>query len=94
MFLHADTGSPTNGCVSLPRARLDTVLRWLDPAQHPRIVIGTKVRDPQPVALNVALARDTIRVPSRPLLGFSLTSAAPAEPDVPLSRNRDFALGS
>jgi L,D-peptidoglycan transpeptidase YkuD (ErfK/YbiS/YcfS/YnhG family) len=42
MFLHADKGSPTSGCVSLPIGRLDRVLRWLDPAQHPRIVIGTK----------------------------------------------------
>jgi L,D-peptidoglycan transpeptidase YkuD (ErfK/YbiS/YcfS/YnhG family) len=42
IFLHADKGSPTSGCVSLPLSRLDRVLRWLDPAQQPRIVIGTR----------------------------------------------------
>jgi L,D-peptidoglycan transpeptidase YkuD (ErfK/YbiS/YcfS/YnhG family) len=40
IFLHDDTGDPTNGCVSLPPAELDLVLRWLDPAQRPQIVIG------------------------------------------------------
>ena len=40
IFLHDDTGRPTNGCVSLPPAELDLVLRWLDPAQGPQIVIG------------------------------------------------------
>jgi L,D-peptidoglycan transpeptidase YkuD (ErfK/YbiS/YcfS/YnhG family) len=29
MFLHVDTGRATNGCVSLPRAQLVRVLRWL-----------------------------------------------------------------
>ena len=41
IFLHADTGGPTNGCVSLPAAGLALVLRWLDPAKRPQIVIGT-----------------------------------------------------
>ncbi len=40
IFLHADTGSPTEGCVSLPLAYLDAVLRWLNPALHPVIVMG------------------------------------------------------
>ncbi|MGN6799785.1 MAG: L,D-transpeptidase family protein, partial [Gaiellaceae bacterium] len=31
MFLHVDTGHATNGCVSLPQARLVRVLRWLRP---------------------------------------------------------------
>jgi L,D-peptidoglycan transpeptidase YkuD (ErfK/YbiS/YcfS/YnhG family) len=31
MFLHDDTGGPTNGCVSLPRARLIALLRRLRP---------------------------------------------------------------
>jgi L,D-peptidoglycan transpeptidase YkuD (ErfK/YbiS/YcfS/YnhG family) len=29
IFLHVDTGSATNGCVSLPRADLVRTLRWL-----------------------------------------------------------------
>jgi L,D-peptidoglycan transpeptidase YkuD (ErfK/YbiS/YcfS/YnhG family) len=39
IFLHADTGSATNGCVSLPLAELNRVLRWLDPKLKPRVVI-------------------------------------------------------
>jgi L,D-peptidoglycan transpeptidase YkuD (ErfK/YbiS/YcfS/YnhG family) len=41
IFVHVDTGRATNGCVSLPAARLDTLLRWLRPAAAPRIAIGT-----------------------------------------------------
>jgi L,D-peptidoglycan transpeptidase YkuD (ErfK/YbiS/YcfS/YnhG family) len=40
IFLHADTGAPTTGCVSLPLSDLDAVLRWLNPALHPVIVMG------------------------------------------------------
>lgn len=42
IFLHAQSGSSTNGCVSLPTEGLVTVLRWLDPAKKPRIAIGTR----------------------------------------------------
>jgi L,D-peptidoglycan transpeptidase YkuD (ErfK/YbiS/YcfS/YnhG family) len=41
IFLHVQTGSPTNGCISLRRAQLLGVLRWLSPAASPRIVIST-----------------------------------------------------
>jgi L,D-peptidoglycan transpeptidase YkuD (ErfK/YbiS/YcfS/YnhG family) len=42
IFLHISaSGGPTLGCVSLTRAQLVTVLRWLDPAASPEIVIGT-----------------------------------------------------
>ncbi len=41
MFLHAQTGGPTIGCVSLPRGDLRAVLRWLRPADIPVIAIGT-----------------------------------------------------
>jgi L,D-peptidoglycan transpeptidase YkuD (ErfK/YbiS/YcfS/YnhG family) len=41
IFLHASTGRPTLGCVSLPLAQLLHTLRWLDPARRPAIVIGT-----------------------------------------------------
>ena len=40
IFLHVSTGGPTAGCVSVPVDELLEVLRWLDPAQHPRIVMG------------------------------------------------------
>jgi L,D-peptidoglycan transpeptidase YkuD (ErfK/YbiS/YcfS/YnhG family) len=42
IFLHAQAGSSTNGCVSLPVDKLVTALRWLDPARKPRIAIGTR----------------------------------------------------
>jgi len=41
IFLHAQTGGSTNGCVSLRRGDLDRVLRWLSPASRPYIAIGT-----------------------------------------------------
>jgi L,D-peptidoglycan transpeptidase YkuD (ErfK/YbiS/YcfS/YnhG family) len=41
IFVHDDTGRPTNGCVSLPQSQLVQLLRWLRPAAHPAIVIGT-----------------------------------------------------
>jgi L,D-peptidoglycan transpeptidase YkuD (ErfK/YbiS/YcfS/YnhG family) len=41
IFLHASTGRPTLGCVSLPLPRLVATLRWLRPAAHPLIAIGT-----------------------------------------------------
>jgi L,D-peptidoglycan transpeptidase YkuD (ErfK/YbiS/YcfS/YnhG family) len=41
IFLHASTGRPTLGCVSLPLAQLLRVLRWLRPDLQPMIAIGT-----------------------------------------------------
>ena len=41
IFLHASTGRPTLGCVSLPLPQLLRTLRWLRPASRPTIVIGT-----------------------------------------------------
>jgi L,D-peptidoglycan transpeptidase YkuD (ErfK/YbiS/YcfS/YnhG family) len=40
-FLHVSVGAPTAGCVSIDEGRLVRILRWLDPRQHPRIMIGT-----------------------------------------------------
>lgn len=40
IFLHASTGRPTLGCVSLPLPHLVAVLRWLRPVSKPLIVIG------------------------------------------------------
>lgn len=41
IFLHVSTGRPTLGCVSLPLPQLVRTLRWLRPATHPLIAIGT-----------------------------------------------------
>jgi L,D-peptidoglycan transpeptidase YkuD (ErfK/YbiS/YcfS/YnhG family) len=40
IFLHITDGRSTAGCVAISRAGMTAVLRWLDPAQHPRIVMG------------------------------------------------------
>lgn len=42
VFLHVGTGGPTAGCVSLPRAELIGVLRWLRPRTNPRITISAR----------------------------------------------------
>ena len=41
IFLHAQTGGPTIGCVSLRKEELRAVLRWLRPEAAPMIAIGT-----------------------------------------------------
>ncbi len=40
IFLHADTGTATTGCVSIPLAELNDLLRWLDPARLPTIAMA------------------------------------------------------
>jgi L,D-peptidoglycan transpeptidase YkuD (ErfK/YbiS/YcfS/YnhG family) len=40
IFLHINIGMPTAGCVTLPVAELLEILRWLNPAASPRIVMG------------------------------------------------------
>jgi L,D-peptidoglycan transpeptidase YkuD (ErfK/YbiS/YcfS/YnhG family) len=42
IFLHVGTAAATAGCVSLPRAQLLTVLRWLRAAGDPRITISAR----------------------------------------------------
>jgi len=42
IFLHAQTGGPTIGCISLRKAELRAVLRWLRPGDTPVIGIGTR----------------------------------------------------
>lgn len=44
IFLHVTSGRPTNGCISIAAQQLVPIMRWLDPAKHPRILIG--VGDP------------------------------------------------
>jgi L,D-peptidoglycan transpeptidase YkuD (ErfK/YbiS/YcfS/YnhG family) len=40
-FLHVTDGNPTAGCVSIAADQLLRLMRWLNPAKHPRIMIGT-----------------------------------------------------
>ena len=40
IWVHVDHGGPTHGCISLPQADVVTLLRTLDPAKHPVIVMG------------------------------------------------------
>ncbi len=40
IFLHVTDGGGTAGCVSLPESDLLEVLRWLNPASHPVIVMA------------------------------------------------------
>jgi L,D-peptidoglycan transpeptidase YkuD (ErfK/YbiS/YcfS/YnhG family) len=44
IFLHAQTGRATSGCISLRRDELADVLRWLRPAEDPVIAIGTRAQ--------------------------------------------------
>lgn len=39
-FLHIANGEPTAGCVAVPRDDLLRIMRWLRPADDPRILIG------------------------------------------------------
>ena len=40
IFLHINIGTPTAGCVTLPVGELLEILRWLNPADSPRITMG------------------------------------------------------
>lgn len=40
IFLHASTGNPTAGCVSVSRDLLDQFLRWMQPTDSPLVVMG------------------------------------------------------
>ena len=48
IFLHVGTGTATAGCVSLPRAELIKVLRWLKPRDIPRISITVRLNNEHP----------------------------------------------
>lgn len=39
IFLHINIGTPTAGCVTLPVGELLKILRWLNPADSPRITL-------------------------------------------------------
>ncbi|MFJ2814688.1 MULTISPECIES: L,D-transpeptidase family protein [unclassified Streptomyces] len=40
IWLHVDHGGPTHGCVSVSEAHMKQLLRTLDPALHPVVVMG------------------------------------------------------
>jgi L,D-peptidoglycan transpeptidase YkuD (ErfK/YbiS/YcfS/YnhG family) len=40
IWIHVDHGGPTHACISLPEPDMVTLLRTLDPAKHPVIVMG------------------------------------------------------
>ncbi|MFF8595053.1 hypothetical protein ACF061_27105 [Streptomyces sp. NPDC015220] len=42
IWLHMDHGSGTSACVSLPESAMRTLLRTLDPRQHPVVVMGDR----------------------------------------------------
>ncbi|MEU6536349.1 L,D-transpeptidase family protein [Streptomyces sp. NPDC047000] len=42
IWLHMDHGSGTSACVSQPKADMEYLLRTLDPAQHPVVVMGDR----------------------------------------------------
>lgn len=46
IFIHADVGVPTSGCVSLPPTELVALLRWLRPDLSPLVLIGTRAGEP------------------------------------------------
>ncbi len=39
-FLHVTEYKPTTGCVSIPWVDLVSIMRWLTPSAHPRIILG------------------------------------------------------
>jgi L,D-peptidoglycan transpeptidase YkuD (ErfK/YbiS/YcfS/YnhG family) len=39
-FLHVTDGYPTAGCVAIPQSSLLSIMKWLTPTRHPRILIG------------------------------------------------------
>jgi L,D-peptidoglycan transpeptidase YkuD (ErfK/YbiS/YcfS/YnhG family) len=41
-FLHVTDGAATAGCVAIPQSTLVSLMRWIGPGAHPRILIGTR----------------------------------------------------
>ena len=40
IFLHVSDGRKTTGCIAVSRKVMRSILRWLNPATHPIIVVG------------------------------------------------------
>ena len=68
MFLHASNNQPTEGCVAIEAwGAMRDILRWLDPAKNPKIVIGVNKGTPTDETANTpappsAAARATASV--------------------------------
>ena len=59
IWLHVDHESPTRGCISVPEEAMVEILRWLDPASHPMIIMGDRASitaDADPAAAAAAEA--------------------------------------
>jgi L,D-peptidoglycan transpeptidase YkuD (ErfK/YbiS/YcfS/YnhG family) len=39
IWLHVDNGAPSEACVTVAKQNMVTILRWLNPTQHPVIVL-------------------------------------------------------
>ncbi len=68
IFLHVGSIQPTSGCVGIDEASVIKILRWLDPAKGPKIVMGTDawLLDPSPAP----------SVAGTPPVGLSILPAA------------------
>jgi L,D-peptidoglycan transpeptidase YkuD (ErfK/YbiS/YcfS/YnhG family) len=55
-FLHISAGVATEGCVAIPEANLDQIMRWLDPTEHPVISINVGAAALAPVELTSSSA--------------------------------------
>jgi L,D-peptidoglycan transpeptidase YkuD (ErfK/YbiS/YcfS/YnhG family) len=40
IFLHVSNGKATAGCIAIPQAQMAKVMRWLDPAKKPIVVVA------------------------------------------------------
>lgn len=60
MFVHVGGTKATSGCVALARTSMVALLRWLDPAKHPRIAMG-----PEAWLLDAGIISATIRPGAR-----------------------------
>ncbi|CAM3833083.1 L,D-transpeptidase [Smaragdicoccus niigatensis] len=72
IFLHVTDGSPTLGCVAVDKNSMQNILKWLDPAKKPRILIGVGVAPPTAPVSTVGLA-----APASPPAPVAADSAAP-----------------
>ncbi len=76
-FLHVGTGSPTAGCVSIDQSSLQTIMRWLDPAQRPVIDIrvGTAWKPRTPTTLSQTTPPRTVVAGLTALTGSLVTAS-------------------
>ena len=42
VHIHRGPGKPTAGCVAMSEDKLEEIVRWLDPALKPMIIMGTE----------------------------------------------------